>query len=122
MDNYDVMAGSCPKCEAADREIDKLTDRLDAADRETLAAFDVDRARRTAADALAELAELFVDDLDDRIIYPSFIGIGRSFTVYDCRLCGGSNRTSPDIEHAHNCLYARTRAALREYRETCDNG
>ena len=52
MDNYDVMAGGCENCEAADREIDKLTDRLDAADRETLAAFDMDRARRTAADAL----------------------------------------------------------------------
>ena len=115
MDNYDVMAGGCENCEAADREIDKLTDRLDAADRETLAAFDMDRARLTAAAALAELAELFVDDLDDRIIYPSFIG--RSFTVYECRLCGGENRTPADIEHAHDCIYARTRKALREYQE-----
>ena len=55
MDNFYV----CPRCEAADREIDALGSQLDAADREMLAAFDVDRARRTAADALADAAKPF---------------------------------------------------------------
>ena len=64
MDNYDVMAGSCPSCEAADREIDKLEARLDAADRETLATFDVDRARHTAAAALAEKAEKLLEHIE----------------------------------------------------------
>ena len=62
MDNYDVM--SCPNCEAADREIDKLEARLDAADQETLAAWEIDRARLTAADALAEAMEPLSHFLD----------------------------------------------------------
>ena len=59
MDNYDIMAESCPNCVAAEREIDILESRLDAADREMLATLDIDRARLTAADALAAAAKPF---------------------------------------------------------------
>lgn len=64
MDNYDVMAGSCPSCEAADREIDALESRLDAADRETLATFDIERAKLTAADALATKADKLLEHIE----------------------------------------------------------
>ena len=42
---------------AADKEIDILESRLDAADRETLAAFDIERTKLDAADALADAGD-----------------------------------------------------------------
>lgn len=91
MDNYDIMAGSCPNCVVADKEIEALEDRLDAADRETVAWFDIERVKLTAADALATAAEDFEEAfegselIDDLVIrrYEALIAALRKYREAD---------------------------------------
>lgn len=71
--------------------------------------------RLAAANGLAELVELFIEDPHEKVIYPAFIA--RSFTVYECRYCGREARTPDKICHADDCLFERSRIALDEYRE-----
>jgi len=91
VDNFYV----CPRCAAADALNDQMESRLDAADRETLAAWDVDRGGLSAAaDALAAaLKEVEWDEGGH------------------CLWCYGWERTGG---HSLDC---QRQEALREYQE-----
>ena len=102
MDNFYV----CPRCEAADREIDKLEARLDAADRETLATFVVDRARLDAADALATEVSPAIEIVKAACVYIRMIGTGGE---RDERVIKALRTISGDLH-----------TALRKYREASD--
>ncbi len=74
-------------------------------------------ARLTAADALAEVAAEFVEDKHRRILCPKFVS-RHVVAIYICLFCGAAD--TANLDHADDCLYARVRAALLEYREATD--
>lgn len=74
--------------------------------------------RLTATDALAELAAEFVEDKQKRVLRPKCVS-RHVVPIYTCQFCGAAD--TANLDHADDCLYARTRKALHEYREAADN-